>query len=106
MGKRLYLNQVLNFILDWLPKAMAKGVTLFDAQKIVRQDLEKACNDYPIATIKKLKTTVEPFDKGHPDLFGDVKNKTKQTFTDRIKEMCQRSKQVSYEFNKEMQLIL
>jgi hypothetical protein len=31
MGKRLYLNQVLNFILDWLPKAMAKGWTLFDA---------------------------------------------------------------------------
>ena len=49
MGKRLYLNQILNFILAWLPKAMAEGKTLFDAQKIVREDLEKACKDYPIA---------------------------------------------------------
>jgi hypothetical protein len=49
MGKRLYLNQILNFILSWLPKAMGKGMTLFDAEKIVREDLERACKAYPIA---------------------------------------------------------
>ncbi len=49
MGKRLYLNQILNFILSWLPKAMGKGKTLFDAEKIVREDLERACKAYPIA---------------------------------------------------------
>lgn len=36
MAKRLYLNQVLNYILSWLPKEMEKGVSLFDAEKIVR----------------------------------------------------------------------
>jgi hypothetical protein len=39
MGKRLYLNQVLNFILTWLPKSISTGLSLFEAEKIVRQDL-------------------------------------------------------------------
>jgi hypothetical protein len=33
------MNQILNFILDWLPKEMSRGRSLFDAEKIVRQDL-------------------------------------------------------------------
>jgi hypothetical protein len=57
--------------------------------------------------VEPIKTTVQPVDLvPRPDLFADVTNKTKETFTDRIKEVCYRSKEVSYEFNKEMQLIL
>ena len=85
---------------------MEGGTSLFDAEKIVRQDLERACKEYPIAEIQPIKTTVEKVEKPHPDLFADVKMKNKETFTDRIKELCLRSKEVSYEFNKEMQLIL
>jgi hypothetical protein len=51
MGKRLYLNQVLSFVLNWLPKEIANGKTLFDAEKIVREDLERACKEYPIAEV-------------------------------------------------------
>lgn len=36
MAQRLYLNQVLNFILDWLSKQMSNGLSLFEAEQIVR----------------------------------------------------------------------
>lgn len=71
---------------------MERGTSLFDAEKIVRDDLERACKEYPIAEIQPIKTTVEKVDKPHPDLFADVKNKNKETFTDQIKELCFRSK--------------
>lgn len=49
MAKIKYFDRVIEFILNWLPEAIKKGKTLFEAEKMVCDVLHKAEMAYPLA---------------------------------------------------------
>lgn len=49
MAKIKYFDRVIEFILSWLPEAVRKGKSLFEAEKMVCDVLRKAELAYPLA---------------------------------------------------------
>jgi|JI10StandDraft_1071094.scaffolds.fasta_scaffold998677_2 hypothetical protein len=49
MAKIKYFDRVIEFILSWLPEAVRRGKSLFEAEKMVCDVLRKAELAYPLA---------------------------------------------------------